>query len=98
MTLELSNSPGKPEIKTWFDNVVHIRDNESKSDVEIVMSDFVHAMYYVLTNAPMEVDDPRLKFIEIVKALEFTKDGQHLIHKGRECFSLIYPGDYKGES
>ncbi len=94
MTLELINSPGKPEIKTWFDNVVHIRNTENGSSVEIVMSDFVHAMYYVLTNASIEKDDPRLKFIEIVKALEFTKDGRHLAYKGRECFSLTYPGDY----
>lgn len=95
MTLELSNSPGKPEIRTWYDNVVHMRDADSRHDIEIIMSDFVHAMYYVLTNAPMEKDDPRLKFIEIVKALEFTGDGRGLIYKGRECFSLVYPGDYK---
>ena len=95
MTLELSNSPGSPEIKVWFDNIVRVRDVENGSEVEIIMSDFVHAMYYVLTNTSMEKDDPRLRFMEIVKALEFTGDGQHLAYKGTECFSLVYPGDYK---
>jgi len=96
MTLELSNSPGKPDIKTWFDTplVVHLRGESNH--LEITMSDFCHAIYYALTNTPLSGDkDPRLIFLAVVGNLE--QKGNRLFYKGRECFSLVYPGDYQSE-
>lgn len=96
MTLELSNSPGKPDIKTWFDDIVHI--NTSEAEIEITMKDFMAAAYYVLTNNYLVPNDPRLTFVKIVKRMQPSPNGKQFLYRDKECFSLGYPGDYLSET
>jgi hypothetical protein len=101
MSLELSNSPGKPEFKTFIDNMVSI--NTDEGIVKITMDDFCAAMYYVITNTPLLKDDPRLTFLSVMNELVVVSDPnkifvgwpEHLSlqYKNKDCFSLNYPGD-----
>jgi len=92
MSLELSNSPGKPEIKTFFDNDIRIATADS--EIHITMNDFMAAAYYVITNTPLEPNDPRLTFINVIKQLKLMPSKRSFQLRDKECWSLSYPGDY----
>ncbi len=98
MSLELGNSPGKPLIKTWGDDMVYLSTGSpgGLKMIEITKADFMAAAYYVLTNAQLEEDDPRRKFIDIVKKMELSSDNLHFMYQGIGCLSLVYPGNYEG--
>lgn len=93
MSLELSNSPGKPVIKAWFDNVIHLQGEDC--EIQICMKDFMAAAYYALVNNPLEENDSRLVFLRVVSRL--SQHGKQFFYKDKEAFSLFYPGDYKSE-
>jgi hypothetical protein len=95
MTLELSNSPGKPEIKT-FTGPVHIfyGSGDEVGQVDITMNDFMAAAYYVLTNTELEPNDPRLSFVKLMKQMKLTSDSKNFALDTLPCWSLQYPGDF----
>lgn len=92
MTLILSKSPESPEIKTWFDDVYITLLN---TQVHITMEDFMAAAYYVLTNSPLTENDPRLKFIDIVKKMKILENKLGFKYGGVPCRSLHYPENKK---
>ena len=76
MTLILDES-GYMEVNTytWEKNKVCL--SEVKPDgnrcMEVSMADFCEMALYVLTNTDLAKEDPRIRFVEMVKKLEKTK-------------------------
>jgi hypothetical protein len=70
MSLELSGSSPKVEVKTYgmIPEVVHLHGEGI--DIEIPLKDWLAATWYVLTNTDLYPEDPRLAFRRITKQLE----------------------------
>jgi hypothetical protein len=73
MSLELSSSSPKVEIKTYgtIPEVVHLYSEGI--DIEIPIKDWLAATWYVLTNTDLYHDDPRWAFMRTMKQLEIIK-------------------------
>ena len=97
MSLELSNSPGKPEIKMWFDNTLRIRNEET--EIQVSIKDLPAMIYYSIVNTPLVENDPRLTLLKVLSRLEVRPGsiGSQFFYKDKEAFSLVYPGDYPSE-
>jgi len=67
ISLVHGTKPAGLEVKTWgpiFRNIVFL------GDYEISMEDFLFAVEYVLTNADLEPDDPRIDFVKRVQLMQ----------------------------
>jgi hypothetical protein len=84
MTLALQSGV---EVKTY---PAHLSKTMRFGGVEVLISDFMAAAYYVLVNTPIEDEDVRLKFVDAVKKLEVAPAF------GGQC--LTYPGIQVGDS
>lgn len=100
MTIEIGDGVS---VKTWWDNLVHIRTE--KKDSEVTLKDFCAMVYYVLVNADLlDDDDPRMDLVRVVKHLKQVPGYDNAKKRlaffsasGREGHSLIYPGAYPNE-
>ncbi len=77
LALNLGTKPEGLEIKTWGDmlgpdplQTIHL------GEYEISMVDFLYAAAYVLTNTNLEKNDPRLQFVEYIRAMKVI-EGYH---------------------
>lgn len=76
MTLILDNSDSiEVNTYTWEKEKVHFRHvkPDAHGCVEISMHDFCEMALYVLTNTDLAKEDPRIRFVEMVKKLERTE-------------------------
>ncbi len=65
--MEIRVTEGGPiEVKTSFVESVYLRCGASFAEIPII--DFLIAVEYVLTNVDLEPNDPRLLFVERIKA------------------------------
>jgi hypothetical protein len=70
MTLVVSDSKPQLDVKA-FGEIVFLSTDDAY--ISVPMDEFVRVMWYVITNADVEPNDPRMCFVELMKKIQLVE-------------------------